>query len=873
MNEKLKRATFSTDRALEFFSEKELTMQIGHARNLWAIALVKELIDNALDACESAGIAPQITVIVEPDAVSVQDNGPGLPVDVLTRSLDYLIRVSDKLHYISPTRGQQGNALKCVWAAPFVVDGEHGQVEVTTHGQRHLIDVTLDRIAQRPRIEHSIHPSDVKNGTIVKMYWSEIAGLLTNPKKTSSYNDGYFQEPFCDLLTLVTRYAGCNPHATFILRTPDCCVAYEATSPDFAKWWPNTPTSPHWYNAEQLKALIAGYLSQEQETGGKPQTVREFVAEFNGLSGTAKQKAVTDTAGLSGATLRDMVQDNDLSVERVKALLTAMQSQARPIKAAALGVLGEDHIKQHLIQRLNVSPDSIRYRKFASEIEGLPYVVEISFGVYAANAPTTSTSVTSIGLNFAPALTLSLDSLDRMLYKAKVYDDDPVHVFVHLVCPRFDYKDRGKSFLNLPATVRGELGKYVESVCKSWTIKKRQADRQGKVSERELDELRRSKRAKEIDIKEAAYSVMKRAYLETSVNNRYPANARQVMYAARPEVLRITGGKCWKNSTYFTQTLLPDFVEEHPELTADWDVVFDARGHIVEPHTGQRIDLGTVAVRRYIAGWSDIISETLNVEIGHGCPTSGPGNRFKYALFIEKEGFDELIKSAQIASRYDIAIMSTKGMSVTAARSLVEKLSEQGVTILVMHDFDKSGFSILHTLRNDTRRFRFKVPPRVIDLGLRLADVTEMNLQSEIVEYKGKVDPRINLRESGATEEECDFLVQQQNSNGGWSGQRVELNAMMRSDVIIQWIERKLEGAGVCKYVPEPEVLDAAYRRAVRRAVVQQAIDNALCNLDADAHIEVPEGLSEAVRTAIVGTPQPWDEAVYNLAKGVPSHG
>src|SRR5262245_36418521 len=110
----LERTTFSTSRVLEFFTERELQMQIGHARQLWPVALVKELIENALDACEDAGVPPVIEITVEPDAVSVRDNGPGLPAATLAKSLDFTLRVS----------------LKCVWAAPFVADGERGLVEV-----------------------------------------------------------------------------------------------------------------------------------------------------------------------------------------------------------------------------------------------------------------------------------------------------------------------------------------------------------------------------------------------------------------------------------------------------------------------------------------------------------------------------------------------------------------------------------------------------------------------------------------------------------------------------------------------------------------------------------------------------------------------
>jgi DNA topoisomerase VI subunit B len=182
MPQMLERSTFQTSRLLEFFSEKELQMQIGFAKAQWPIALLKELIDNALDACETASVLPDIAVTVDPDAVSVRDNGPGLPVATLELSLDYLVRVSDKAHYVSPTRGQLGNALKCLWAAPYVAYGEEGYVEVTTGGITHRIAVTLDRIAQQPTLRHLTLPDGfVKNGTLIKLVWPEIAFASWHP--------------------------------------------------------------------------------------------------------------------------------------------------------------------------------------------------------------------------------------------------------------------------------------------------------------------------------------------------------------------------------------------------------------------------------------------------------------------------------------------------------------------------------------------------------------------------------------------------------------------------------------------------------------------------------------------------------------------
>ena len=56
------------------------------------------------------------------------------------------------------------------------------------------------------------------------------------------------------------------------------------------------PTSPHWYTAAHLERLIAAYVAHDADRG-RMRTVREFVAEFRGLSGTAKQKAVLGATG------------------------------------------------------------------------------------------------------------------------------------------------------------------------------------------------------------------------------------------------------------------------------------------------------------------------------------------------------------------------------------------------------------------------------------------------------------------------------------------------------------------------------------------------------------------------------------------------
>jgi hypothetical protein len=205
---------------------------------------------------------------------------------------------------------------------------------------------------------------------------------------------------------------------------------------------------------------------------------------------------------------------------------------------------------------------------------------------------------------------------------------------------------------------------------------------------------------------------------------------------------------------------------------------------------------------------------------------------------------------------------------VTAARELVDRLSEQGVIILVLRDFDKSGFSIVHTLGTDSPKYKFRCRPHVIDLGLRLEDVRAWGLEglAEPVDYRNaKKDPREKLRECGAAEEECAFLVSGR-SGGHWSGRRVEMNAFT-SPQFIEFIGHKFAGVGVKKVVPDGASLDGAFRRAWAAAQVQEAIDEAVARAAGGDSPAMPRGLPAKIARAIAGTDKSWDEALSEVVR------
>ena len=429
MNTTLERATFETNRALEYFSEKELTAQIGFERDLWPLAILRELIDNSLDAAESVA-APEITVSTLDDQIVVADNGPGIPATIIERSLDYLVRVSNKAYYVSPTRGQMGNALKVVWAAPFVSTGG-GIIEVISQGRHHRIEVELDRIAQAPRLTHTSVPTDVNSGTVVKIAWTDSTRLLHRaPGKI--YNNSQTAPE------LVAAFAVFNPHATFILDG----TRHERTVTDWSKWRPDQPTSAHWYTDETLRDLIAAYINRERH-GGPARTVREFVSEFRGLSSTVKQKTVTES--WAGKRLHEFISGGDIDPGFVAELLTRMKANSTPPPPKALGRIGEDHLKAWILAQ-GVAENSIHYATKAA-IDGLPYVVEVAFGV---NVGDNSGRRIVAGLNWSPVIGGDPDpTLRSAITEARLDPHDPVTFVVHISRPRFHFTDRGKTRVQL----------------------------------------------------------------------------------------------------------------------------------------------------------------------------------------------------------------------------------------------------------------------------------------------------------------------------------------------------------------------------------------------------------------------------------------
>ena len=342
---------------------------------------------------------------------------------------------------------------------------------------------------------------------------------------------------------------------------------------------------------------------------------------------------------------------------------------------------------------------------------------------------------------------------------------------------------------------------------------------------------------------EAANKVMQDCYMKASDNNRLPATARQIFYVARPMIEQLTDKPLMYS--YFSQTLLPNFVNENGK---DWDVVYDDRGHFGEPHTKRVIGLGTLNVRAYLSRVKPLKLDEADFAAA-SVETYGPEGCFGAVLYVEKEGFMPLFERVRLAQRYDMAIMSSKGMSVTAARELVDRICHHDVPLLVLHDFDAAGIIIKDTLENDTRRYSYSSTPNVIDLGLNYGDIS--GLPSEPSDSNIS-DQR--LSKAGLREDAIDFL----------RSQRVELNAMP-SRQLVDFVEGKLKQHGIQKVIADHTTLASTYQMFAASDRLSEAFDELKEKLEDDDQetIKVPDDLEAQVGKLLIEKPDiTWHQAV-----------
>ncbi|MDD4117197.1 MAG: DNA topoisomerase VI subunit B [Kiritimatiellae bacterium] len=141
----------------EFFLKNRHLLGFDSPRKAIMTA-VKEAVDNSLDACEEAGILPEIAVELRQVAdgrfrVAVQDNGPGIVRAQIPKVFAKLLYGS-KFHRLRMSRGQQGIGISAAGMYGQLTTGTATVILSRTKSapQAHRLAVQIDTRANKPAV-------------------------------------------------------------------------------------------------------------------------------------------------------------------------------------------------------------------------------------------------------------------------------------------------------------------------------------------------------------------------------------------------------------------------------------------------------------------------------------------------------------------------------------------------------------------------------------------------------------------------------------------------------------------------------------------------------------------------------------------------
>lgn len=275
----------------------------------------------------------------------------------------------------------------------------------------------------------------------------------------------------------------------------------------------------------------------------------------------------------------------------------------------------------------------------------------------------------------------------------------------------------------------------------------------------------------------------------------------------------------------------------------------DLRGTLYHPHLNENIPLGTLNIEKY----------------------SRPDWTFNKILYIEKEGFFEILKDLKWPERHDCALLTSKGFATRAARDVIDLLgdTEEEIWFFCTHDADAYGTLIYQSLVEATKARparKVKVynlglePWEALLKGLRVEDGEKSKGRKGVAEYIRKVsksskdglDQSIDagvwddwlkwfeMQKTGLSENEWDKWVKASRiyfagHNIDWERwlqkYRVELNSMPILD-FVEWLDEKIKRCGQGKVVPPDEVIRNEMIERAKRALEKRVREELIKEFD-----------------------------------------
>ena len=263
----------------EFFAKNRHLLGFDNPRKA-LLTTIKEAVDNSLDACEEAGILPEVHVIIEalnggakqkpkkggkhtddveqeaepveegvkPSLtnatrfkVTVRDNGPGIVKAQIPNVFGRLLYGS-KFHRLRMSRGQQGIGISAAGMYGLLTTGQPVQIvsKTSPRATAHRFELAIDTLKNRPEITVDEPLED----------WLDADGnKIKRGTSVTITLEGKFARGRASVDEYLEQTAIANPHAEIVYAAPD---GEHRVFPREVKEVPDTPDEikPHPYGVE-----------------------------------------------------------------------------------------------------------------------------------------------------------------------------------------------------------------------------------------------------------------------------------------------------------------------------------------------------------------------------------------------------------------------------------------------------------------------------------------------------------------------------------------------------------------------------------------------------------------------------------------------
>ena len=414
----------------EFFKKnRQMLGYAGAVRSL--VTVVHEYVTNSIDACEEAGILPNISVKVTQTGesrylVRVQDNGPGIPKKYIGKALATIL-AGTKFHRYVQQRGQQGiGAAGCTLFAQTSTGKPVHAESRTASGEHYTCSVSIDTLRNKPVVENLADSSMEGTGLIVEAEFAQV--------KYENSDHGVYE--------YIKRTALANPHAQIEFTDP---TGKEYT---FVRSVDTVPEIPKAARPHPLGIAVNDMLEFAHKSESRKVSV--FLAETFARVSEGK---VEELRGLVGAILDK--NPGQLTWDEAEALVNAIkQVKWMAPDASMIRAIGAERIKLALSNILGPDFMHVVERKPQIFNGGVPFIVEAAVAYGGGAGRKVEDEYEGSVLRFANRVPLLFDSGSCAIMVAargvqwKRYGIDlesqPVSVFVNVSSIYIPYSGVGK---------------------------------------------------------------------------------------------------------------------------------------------------------------------------------------------------------------------------------------------------------------------------------------------------------------------------------------------------------------------------------------------------------------------------------------------